>query len=88
MGMIDKLKDSEFLEDAAERAIKTFGQFYLGYWLFLNPGVEGVVTPDAFDTLFTADNLKAGVVGLALSAVFSLGSKKFGKNKDSASLVK
>lgn len=72
---------SKFFKDLAERAVKTFGQFYLGSWLFLSGDSAD------FDHLFTTTNVKAGVVGLALSAATSLGSKKFGPDQDSASVV-
>ena len=67
-----------FLADTAERAAKTFAQAFFAVWL----GIGGA----QFDTLFTVDNLKAGVVGLALSVATSLGSKKLGAD-DSASLL-
>ena len=85
MSFIDKVKNSKYMTELAERAVKTFGQFYLAYWLFLNPDGGGI-SPEMFDTLFTTQNLKAGVVGLALSVATSLGSKPFG-DKNSASLV-
>jgi hypothetical protein len=87
MGYIDKLRDSEYVKDLFERASKTFLQFYLGYWLFLNPETTSAVSPDAFDTLFTTDNLKAGAVGVALSAATSIGSRYVGSH-ETASLVK
>lgn len=80
-----------FVKDATERLAKTFVQFYLGFWLLtvglLDTSAVSSGTADAFDTLFTTDNLKAGVVGVALSLVTSFASKPFG-NKEDASLVK
>lgn len=80
-----------FVRDAGERVAKTFLQFYLGFWLLtvglLDTAAAATGTADAFDTLFTVDNLKAGVVGVALSLATSFVSKPFG-NKEDASLVK
>lgn len=80
-----------FVRDTAERVAKTFVQFYLGFWLLtvglLDTSAAGPGTADAFDTLFTTDNLKAGVVGVALSFATSVISKPFG-NKEDASLVR
>jgi energy-converting hydrogenase Eha subunit E len=82
--------ESTFLKKTAERAVKTFLQFYLGFWL-LTMGLMGtsaaVVGPEAFDTLFTLDNVKVGVVGLALSVVTSIGTKNLGPEHDSPSVV-
>ena len=64
--------------DALERAGRTFGQAYLAAWVAYGGA--------AYDELFTVDNLKAGVVGLALSFAVSLGAKKRGAD-DSASLL-
>lgn len=72
---------SKFFKELAERAAKTFGQFYLGSWLFLSGKSAD------FDHLFTTTNVKAGIVGVALSAATSLGSRKFGPDEDSASIV-
>lgn len=85
--MSDTVK--RFLADAAERAAKTFAQFYFGCWM-LRAGIldADLATPNAgaYDLLFTADNVKAGVVGVALSIATSLGSKRLGAD-DSASLL-
>lgn len=67
-----------FLWDTGERSAKTFFQSYFAVWITVG-GAE-------FDTLFTVDNLKAGVVGVALSIATSLGSKRLGAD-DSASLL-
>jgi len=40
-----------------------------------------------FDGLASADNLKAGVVAVALSVAMSMGLKNVGPNKGSASAV-
>ncbi len=85
--MSDKTK--RFLADLGERAGKTFAQFYLGSWLLaaglLNTDFD---TPNAgaYDLLFTLNNVKAGVVGVALSVATSIGAKKLGAG-DSASLL-
>ncbi len=80
----------KFVAKTAERMAKTFVQFYLGYW-FLTLGLlntaAAVAGPGAFDTLFTVDNVKAGVVGLALSLATSIGTKGLGPDKDSPSMV-
>lgn len=72
---------NEFLKKTAERAVKTFFQFYLGSWLFLSGDAAD------FDHLFTQENVEAGVVGLALSLVTSIGSRQIGNTKDDPSLV-
>ena len=80
-----------FVRDAAERLAKTFMQFYFGFWLLtaglLNTTADIGGSAGAFDTLFTVDNLKAGVVGMALSLATSVASKPFG-NKEDASLTR
>lgn len=67
-----------WVADTAERAGRTFGQSYLAVWV--------AAGGTAFDTLFTVTNLKAGVVGVALSVAVSVGAKQSGPN-DSASLL-
>lgn len=67
-----------WLLDALERAGRTFGQAYLAAWVALGDL--------SYETLFTVTNLKAGVVGLALSLAVSLGARKRGAD-DSASLL-
>lgn len=67
-----------FIKDTAERAIRTFLQAYLSVWL---------VTGADFDGLADAENLKAGVVAVALSVAMSMGLKKVGANKDSGSVL-
>lgn len=78
----------KFLLDLLERAGKTFIQTYLATWVLLSAIGEGVGAgnADAFDTLFTLNNVKAGVVGVALSFATSIGSRQIGRN-DSASAV-
>lgn len=71
----------EFVAKTAERAVKTFLQFYLGYWLFLSGAAAD------FDHLFTQDNVEAGVVGLALSVATSIGTKNIGPNDNSPSAI-
>lgn len=67
-----------FAKDAAERAARTFLQGYLGAWL---------ATGADFDGLVSTDNLKVGVVAVALSVAMSMGLKKVGPNKNSASVI-
>lgn len=72
---------NDFIQKTAERAVKTFTQFYLGSWLFLSGEAAD------FEHLFTQENVEAGIVGLALSLVTSIGSRQIGKTKDDPSLV-
>lgn len=67
-----------FTKDTAERAARTFLQGYLGAWL---------ATGADFDGLIDSSNLKIGVVAVALSVAMSMGLKKVGKNKESASVL-
>lgn len=67
-----------FTKDTAERAARTFLQGYLGAWL---------ATGADFDGLIDSSNLKIGVVAVALSVAMSMGLKKVGKNKESASIL-
>jgi hypothetical protein len=69
---------SSFSKDVLERAARTFLQGYLGSWL---------ATGADFDGLFATDNLKVGVVAVALSVAMSMGLKKVGPKKDSASVI-
>lgn len=63
--------------DTAERCIKTFLEAYFAVWFAM--GAD-------FDHLFTVDNLKGGVVGVALSLAMSVGALKQGAD-DSASFL-
>lgn len=67
-----------WLLDTLERAGRTFLQAYFAVWL--------TVGSAEYETLFTVTNLKAGVVGVALSLAMSVGAKKTGAD-DSASLL-
>lgn len=67
-----------FVKDTVERAARTFVQAYLSVWL---------VTGADFDGLTDADNLKAGVVAVALSVAMSMGLQKVGPNKQSGSVI-
>lgn len=67
-----------FVKDAAERAVRTFMQAYLGAW---------IATGADFDGLVATDNLKIGVTAVALSIAMSMGLKKVGSNKESASAI-
>jgi len=69
---------SSFSKDVLERAARTFLQGYLGAWL---------ATGADFDGLVSTDNLKVGVVAVALSVAMSMGLKKVGPNKNSASVL-
>ena len=69
---------SSFNKDVLERAARTFLQGYLGAWL---------ATGADFDGLVSTDNLKVGVVAVALSVAMSMGLKKVGPNKNSASVI-
>lgn len=71
----------EFIAKTAERAVKTFLQFYLGYWLFLSGAAAD------FDHLFTRANVEAGIVGLALSVATSVGTKGLGPDTNDPSAV-
>lgn len=79
---------SEFIKDVAERAGKTFLQFYLGTWMLTSGFLDTKIDQHSasFDLLFTVTNLKAGVVGVALSVATSIGTKQIG-DKNSASLI-
>lgn len=81
---------STFLKKSAERAAKTFVQAYLLVWTvkagYLDVGVA-VPHSDAFNVLFTLDNVKAGIVGVALSIATSVGSKGIGPDSSSPSVV-
>lgn len=69
---------SQFIKEAVERAARTFVQAYLSVW---------VVAGADYDSLIDSDNWKAGVVAVALSVAMSMGLKKVGPNKNSASVV-
>lgn len=69
---------SSFFKDAAERAARTFFQAYLGAW---------IATGADFDGLIKSDNLKVGVVAVALSIAMAMGLKNVGPKKDSASVI-
>lgn len=79
----------ELVLDIAERAGRTFLQFYFGAWMLaaglLNTDFDQP-RGDAFDHLFTMDNFKAGIVGVALTIAMGLGTSRFG-NKDTASVI-
>ena len=70
--------NTQFIKETAERAMRTFLQAYLSIWL---------VSGSDFDSLFQEENWQAGVVAVALSIAMSLGLKKVGPNKNSASTV-
>jgi len=70
--------NSKFIKDVAERAARTFLQGYLGSWLATGADADG---------LWATANIKVGVVAVALSVAMSMGLKKVGKNKESASVL-
>lgn len=70
--------NNKFVKETIERAARTFFQAYLSIWL---------VSGSDFDSLFQEENWQAGVVAVALSIAMSLGLKKVGPDKDSASSV-
>jgi hypothetical protein len=74
----EKIMNQAFMKVVVERAARTFAQGYLGSWL---------ATGADFDGLVNASNLKVGVVAVALSVAMSMGLKKVGPNKDSASVL-
>lgn len=67
-----------WFQDMAERAARTFIQGYAAFW---------AVAGQSYDTLFTLDNVKAGVVATALSLFMSMGASQVG-NRANASYVK
>lgn len=69
---------STFVKDTAERAVRTFLQAYLAAW---------VVAGSDFDALTDMTNVKTGVVAVAASIAMSMGLKKVGPNKGSASTL-
>jgi hypothetical protein len=69
---------TKFIKDTAERAVRTFLQGYLGSWLATGADANG---------LWASSNLKVGLVAVALSVAMSLGLKKVGPDKDSASAI-
>lgn len=70
-----------FIAKLAERAAKTFLQFYFANWIYFGDGAVD------YEHLFTEANVKAGVVGLALSVATSVGTKNVGPDNDSPSVV-
>jgi hypothetical protein len=70
--------ENKFFKDTAERAVRTFLQAYLASW---------VATGADYDGLLDSANLKIGVTAVALSVAMSMGLKKVGPNKDSASAI-
>lgn len=73
-----------------ERLGKTFLQGYIALWLLTagltNPTFDQPNT-GAFDTLFTMNNLKAGIVAAALSFASSVASTPFGADNSAPSLT-
>lgn len=69
-----------FVADVGERAGRSFIQGFFGLWL-ANPS-----KPVDFDTLFTTENLKAGIVMAVLSIAMALLGKGV-NNPDSASVL-
>lgn len=73
-----------------ERFVKTFLQGYIAFWL-LTTGLGGtpaeVVGADAFQTLFTMDNVKAGIAAAFLSFVTSIVSTPLGVDSNSPAIT-
>ena len=69
---------TSLIKDSAERAVRTFVQAYLGAWIATGADSASVLSQD---------NLKIGVTAVALSIAMSMGLKKVGPNKDSASAI-
>lgn len=69
---------AKFVKDTVERAVRTFLQGYLGSWLATGADADG---------LWASSNLKVGIVAVGLSVAMSLGLKKVGSDKDSASAI-
>lgn len=67
-----------WVQDAGGRLARTFIQGYAAFW---------AVAGQSYNTLFTSDNLKAGVVAAAISFFMSMGATQFG-NPHSASFLK
>jgi hypothetical protein len=67
-----------WVKETADRLIKSFGQGYLAAWL---------ISGRTFDTLFTVDNLKAGVVLVALSLATAVGLKQVGSDQSTSRLL-
>lgn len=75
------MNDTDFKKwvlDAAERMGKTFVQGFLLAWL--------VFQDASWDQFVDVDNLKAGIVGGALSLATSVVSKKVGSPRTAAAL--
>lgn len=73
-----------------ERLGKTFVQGYAAFWMLaagLGDTPAGVPNADAFDVLFTMDNVKAGAVMAALSFFTSVASTPLGADKAAPSLT-
>ena len=64
----------EWLKDKSVKAAKTFVQGYGAAWITFG-GTE-------FDTLFTVDNAKAGVVAAAIYLFMALGVTGFKKDEE------
>jgi hypothetical protein len=72
-------KDTQaWCKETADRLIKSFAQGYLASWL---------ISGRTFDTLFTVDNLKAGVVLVALSLATAAGLKQLGTDQSTSRLL-
>ena len=79
-----------WLLSTAERLVKTFLQGYIAFWTLtagLGDTPAEVARADAFDTLFTIDNVKAGLVMAVLSLATSIISTPFGPDNAAPSLV-
>jgi hypothetical protein len=79
-----------WIKSTGERLVKTFVQGYVTVWLLVNGVTDpsGITDPgSAFDTMFTANNLKGGAVAAFLSLVTSIASTGLGPDNNSPSLA-
>lgn len=81
-----------WLLSTGERLTKTFLQGYLAFYLLAaglgNGGVDNVAkSTNAFDLLFTMNNVKAGAVAAVLSLLTSIASTPLGPDKNSPALT-
>ena len=84
------LGDKQWWLSTGERMAKSFVQGYLAFWLLaagLTNSSADQPNADAFDLLFTWDNVKAGIVTMVLSLATSFASTPLGPDKNAPSLV-
>jgi len=84
------LTDKTWWLSMADRLVKTFVGGYLTFWLLtagLGDTTASTNPSSAFDTLFTWNNVKAGVVAVALSFAQNVLTTKFGVDHTAPSLT-